>query len=347
MSIHRLCKHLMVGLISTLTLLSGAAQAETILRVASWAPPSHPQNSVVIPTWAEWVQEATDGRVKVVVDYDLGHPKTMFDIVEDGVADASWSYHGYVPGRFILPMAVELPGLGADAEAASVALWRTYNKEFASAGEFAGLTLLGMFTHGPGQLHTRTPVTSWDQLEGKKIRVGGGVQSELASRMGITPVSAPASKVYEMMQQGVIDGVFLTLSDQKGFRLFEVAPHVTVVPNGMYLGSFSMFINPDFLESLEPRDAEAIMKVSGEKLSAMAGRAWETADEEGLATAKQEGVKVNVLSETDPMTTSFHDLIQGMDEAWIQKASERGIDARAALEELRKTAREYTSSTQE
>lgn len=265
---------LMAALLAFLTTMSGHLQAETLLRFASWAPPSHPQNRVVIPTWAQWVQEATEGRVRVVVDYDLGHPKTMFDIVEDGVADASWSYHGYVPGRFILPMAAELPGMNADTEAASIALWRTYNRDFITAGEFSGLTLLGLFTHGPGQLHTRKPITSWDQLKGMKIRVGGGIQSRLGERLEIAPVSAPATKVYEMMQQGVIDGVFLTLSDQKGLRLFEVAPYVTVVPNGMYSGTFSMFINPDFLASLDPRDAQAIMAVSGERLSAMAGRAW-------------------------------------------------------------------------
>lgn len=335
---------LMAALLAFLTTMSGHLQAETLLRFASWAPPSHPQNRVVIPTWAQWVQEATEGRVRVVVDYDLGHPKTMFDIVEDGVADASWSYHGYVPGRFILPMAAELPGMNADTEAASIALWRTYNRDFITAGEFSGLTLLGLFTHGPGQLHTRKPITSWDQLKGMKIRVGGGIQSRLGERLEIAPVSAPATKVYEMMQQGVIDGVFLTLSDQKGLRLFEVAPYVTVVPNGMYSGTFSMFINPDFLASLDPRDAQAIMAVSGERLSAMAGRAWAAADREGLETALKAGVQVNMLAEDAPMTRAFHDLIQGMDDGWVQQAAEKGVDARGALHRLRTTARELSAS---
>jgi len=169
---------------SFLIMMSGIIRAETILRFASWAPPSHPQNSVVIPLWAEQVHTVTEGRVKVVVEYDLGHPKTMFNLVEDGVADASWSYHGYVPGRFTLPMVAELPGPEADAEAVSVALWRTYSKYFAKTNEFSGLKLLALFTHGPGQLHTRTPINSWEQLKGMKIRVGGGVQSELAARCG-------------------------------------------------------------------------------------------------------------------------------------------------------------------
>lgn len=75
------------------TSLSATALADTTLRVASWLPPTHPQNAVVWPTWSKWVEEATEGRVKVEIEYGLGHPKTMFELVEDGVVDASWSYH--------------------------------------------------------------------------------------------------------------------------------------------------------------------------------------------------------------------------------------------------------------
>ena len=121
---------------------SAAVSAETTLIVGTWQPPGNPMNSVVWPTWAEWVEEATEGRVKVKIEQDVGHPKTYFQLVEDGVINAGWSYHGYGPGRFKLPVAVELPGLNVSAEAASVALWKTQEKYFAEAGEYEGLTLL-------------------------------------------------------------------------------------------------------------------------------------------------------------------------------------------------------------
>ncbi len=46
-------------------LLSAPVFAETTLRVATWLPASSSQNDVVWPTWADWVEEATDGRVKI------------------------------------------------------------------------------------------------------------------------------------------------------------------------------------------------------------------------------------------------------------------------------------------
>ena len=330
-----------LALFSAGVMVSSLASSETILRVGTWLPPTNPQNAVVWPTWGKWVEEATEGRVKIKIEQGLGHPKTMFQLVEDGVIDASFSYHGYVPGRFKLPQVVEQPGLGVGAEAASVALWQVYNKHFLKANEFDGLELLAMFTHGPGHIHTKTPLVSFSDLKGQKIRVGGGVQTVLAERMEVTPVGAPAPKVYEMLQQGVIDGVFMPMGEQKTLRLKEVTGHVTVLPEGMYMGSFSMFINPEFLDDLSEKDRQAIMSVSGEKLSALAGRAWDAGDAAGYESAKQAGVNIHHVSAKDLMSRQFEQLIQGMDKQWIESVKSRKVDAQEALTELRKIARTY------
>ncbi|RVU32636.1 MULTISPECIES: TRAP transporter substrate-binding protein DctP [Neptunomonas] len=321
--------------------LSGQASAETVLRVGSWLPPTHPQNAVVWPTWSKWVEEATEGRVKVKVEYGLGHPKTMFDLVEDGAIDASFSYHGYVPGRFKLTQGIEQPLLGVNAEAASVAHWRVHNKYFAKAEEHDGVELLALFTHGPGQIHMAEPIKSLADLKSKKIRLGGGVQGELGKRMGVTAVGAPAPKVYEMMQQGVIDGVFIPMSEQKSLRLKEVAKNVVHLPGGMYLGSFAMFINPDFLDGLSQKDRDAVMAVSGEKLSAMAGKAWDQGDREGVEAAKADGVNIIEVGADDSFAKEFRELVEGMDEEWIESVKSRKVDAKAALAEMREIARNY------
>ena len=340
-----LIKKALAGLtLSASMLASNAAFSETILRVGTWLPPTAAQNAVVWPTWAKWVEEATEGRVKIKIEQGLGHPKTMFNLVEDGVIDASFSYHGYVPGRFKLPQAVEQPGLGVSAEAASVALWQVYEKHFKQAREFDGLEVLAMFTHGPGLIHSKEPVNSLAELAGKKIRVGGGVQSVLAERMNVTPVGAPAPKVYEMLQQGVIDGVFIPMGEQKSLRLNEVTNHVTVLPGGMYLGSFSMFINPEFMEDLSEKDREAIRRVSGLRLSALAGSAWDGADMDGYKAAKEAGVQVKRLSADDTMSKEFVELTQGMDQVWLDDVADRDIDAKAALKELRDIARAYQAN---
>lgn len=315
----------------------------TTLVAGTWMPPSNPMNTIVWPTWAKWVEEATEGRVQVKIEHDLGDPKTYYDLVEDGAIQAGWSFHGYLPGRFALPQAVELPGMGANvnAEAASWAMWQVSEKYFAKANEHDGLEVIAHVTHGPGQIHSRRPISSFNDLINKRIRVGGGVQSELAKRMNITPVAASGPQVYELLQQGVIDGVFMPAQEQASLKLDEVAPNLTLLPGGMYLGSFSMFIDPEFMASISKKDADAIRSVSGAKLSALAGRAWDMADQEGLDYAKAKGVNIVELSANDAMAKEFKELIKGMDDNWVKSVANRKVDAKKALAELRELARNY------
>ncbi|MET4161882.1 C4-dicarboxylate ABC transporter substrate-binding protein [Marinobacterium iners] len=316
------------------------------LHFATAGPPGHVQNSVVLPTWASWVEEATEGRVKVKLEYNLGDQSTYFSMVEDGVADAAWSFHGYVPGRFQLSEMVELPGLGVNAELASQAYWETYNRYFSDSPEHQGLVLMGLFTHGPGQIHSRKPINSMSDLKGAKIRLGGGVQQELGKRLGITPVAAPGPKVYEMMQQGIVDGVFMPAASQRDFRLAEVSSHLTLLPGGLYLGSFAIIANEDFMDSLSPEDREAIMSVSGARLSAMAGKAWDQSDREGIEMAKKEGVNIHFVDANDPLMKEIQQATSGMDQAWSKKVERDHPDAAEALEHLRHLALELKQKMQ-
>jgi len=340
LKVHKL-KALTLAAVTALACASGSVYAQTVMKFASWMPPTHPINAVVLPTWKQWIEEATDNRVTLEVEYNLGHPKTMFTLVEDGVADASWGYHGYVPGRFRLTQIVEQPLLGTSAEAASVAHWRVQQKYFKDTHEFDGLELMALVTHGPGQILTKFPVNDLSDLNSKKIRVGGGVQSVIAERAGIVQVAAPAPKVYEMLQQGVIDGVFLPVCDIKNLRLDEVLSDVTLLPGGMYLGSFSFFISPYFLESLSDEDREAILAVSGEKLSALGGRAMDESDAAGLEQARQAGLTIKTVAEGDALAQQYRDLAQGMDNDWVDSVADLKVDAKGALDELRSVAREY------
>ena len=124
-------------------------------------------------------------------------------------------------------------------------------------------------------------------------------------------------------------------------RLKEVAKNVVALPGGMYLGSFSMFISPDFMAKISEKDRAAIRAVSGEKLAAMAGAAWDTADKAGLQAAKDAGVNIISVAKDDKMAQEFRDLTKGMDETWYTLVEGRKVDAKAALAEIREIARAY------
>jgi hypothetical protein len=71
-----------------------------------------------------------------------------------------------------------------------------YWKHFHKIGEYKGVKLLGVFTHGPGQMFTKKPVTSIKDVQGLKIRTGGGGDLSRASFWtGLRPATPDGTPV--------------------------------------------------------------------------------------------------------------------------------------------------------
>ena len=279
-------------------LLAPYVSAGTTLRLSSWLPPSHPIVKDMIKPWTEQVEKATNGNVKItILAKGLGKPPAHFDLAKDGVADITYGVHGYQPGRFLLTKAVEMPFLGDSAESVSVAYWRMYQKYMKGVDEHKGVTLLSVFTHGPGEMYnSKRPIEKLADLDGLKIRVGGGVVNDVSKAIGATPLLKPAPKSYELMSNGVADGVFFPKESIASFKLTKLVRYATLVPKGLYNTSFFLVMNPKKFGSLSKEDQAAMMSVSGESFARLAGKAWDNVDRIGLEKMKADGVKVITAS---------------------------------------------------
>lgn len=329
----KVLKTVIAGLV--LTAGSGMATAETKLTLSSWLPPTHPIVTDMIQPWAAKVKEATEGRVSVkILAKGLGHPKIHYDIARDGLADITYSVHGYTPGRFVMTKIAEFPFSGDSAEAQSVAYWRVHEKFLAKANEHKDTQLLGLMTHGPGLIHnSKKTITKVSDLEGMKLRVGGGVVNDVASSLGAVPLLKPASKSYELLSHGVADGTLLPSESIMSFKIQDLVKHTTVVPGGLYNVSFFLVMNKDRFRDLDKKDQDAIMSVSGESFAVMAGKAWDNADKSARTAAEANGNEIVVADEAfvaDVKKRTAH--IEG---EWIEEANKRGVDGAAALAELR------------
>ena len=253
---------------------TGAASAETTLRMANWLPPSHPLMKDVMVPYAKSIEEATEGRVTVqILDAPLGPPPAHYEFAVNGVADITYGVHGYTPGRFKATQAAEVPFLGDSAEAASVGYWRTHEKLLSEADEHKDVHLLGVFTHGPGQIFTKgRDLAGENVMDGAKMRVGGGIVSEVAVALGATPVQAPSSKAYELLSGGVADGILFPFESVGFFKLDGILDKGLTVPGGLYNTSFFTVMNKAKWDGLSDEDKAAIDKVSGEALARLAGQ---------------------------------------------------------------------------
>jgi len=323
---------------------AGLADAAPVkLTISSWAPPGHGMNAQMWPQLIKMIEEATNGRVTAQIKYKLASPPAQFDLIQDGAADITWIFHGYTPGRFTVTKLIELPGYEGGAEAASVAYWRAYEKYLKKANEHRGVMVIGLMTHGPGQLHTvkGKKVTQLSQIKGLKLRLGGGVSGDVGAALGATGIRVPAPKVYETLSSHAADGVMFPMESRKGFKLDEVAPNVYMMPGGFYRGSFAIIMNPDRFRSLSPEDQKALReKVFGEPLSRMAGRVWETNDAKAIKAAKENpAVSVTVASEEDQK--AYAKIAEKIRDKVLKEVAAKGIDGKAVMAYIREQMKAY------
>ncbi|WP_286239513.1 TRAP transporter substrate-binding protein [Neptuniibacter halophilus] len=325
------------AVITTSTLVA----AETKLTLSSWLPPTHPVVTDMIVPWTQQVEEVTEGRVKVnILAKSLGHPKVHYDIARDGLADITYSVHGYTPGRFVMTKAVEFPFSGNSAEALSVAYWRVHQKYLAQANEHKGTQLLSLFTHGPGQIHnSKKTVAAIDDLSGMKMRVGGGVVNDVAGALDAVPLLKPASQSYELLSHGVADGTLLPMESVTAFKIQDLVTHTTMVPGGLYNISFFLVMNKGRFSELSEADQKAIMSVSGEAFAKMAGKAWDQADAAATSALKAKGNDLSVAD--DAFITALKERTATLQQSWMEEAEKRGVDGKSALTELRQITASY------
>ena len=320
----------------------GSVSAQTTLTMSSWVGPTHPLTRDVLGGWAAAVEKATNGRVKLQM-----LPKApmaaagTFDGVRDGLVDVSYVTASYTPARHPLPLLAELPGSGGSAEVNSVAYNRIHWKYLQQANEYKGVKLLGVFTHGPGQMFSvKKPVNSVADLAGMKVRSGGGISEASAKALGASPLVKPAPESYELLSSGVADATFFPSESIRSFNLDKVVKHATYFPGGFYSSSFGFFMNEDKWNKLSKQDQDAITSVSGEALARLAGKAWDAADKVGIEALKAAGVTMvdanpafvaDVRKRTEPLISD-----------WVKAANAKGIDGAKVYaefhEELKKVA---------
>jgi TRAP-type C4-dicarboxylate transport system substrate-binding protein len=204
----------------------------------------------------------------------------------------------------------------------------------AKANEHKGVVTLAVFTHGPGQIYnTRRPITSVKDLEGLKIRVGGGEVNDITKALGAIPMLKPASESYEILSSGVADGLFFPKESPLSFKLVPLIKHATYVPGGLYNVSFMFIMNPNTWANIGKADQDSILRLCGEAFARRAGQAWDSADAKGEAAVREAKIPVQIagakfLDEIRQRTAS-------LEATWIAKANAKGVDGAAVLKALR------------
>ena len=321
--------------LATLAMLPALASAQVVLTASSWVPPSHSLTETQ-KEWCNLLEQKTAGKLKCnLLPRAVSAPPGTLDAVRNGLADISFTVHGYTPGRFVTTQIVELPFLGDSAEASSVAFQRMYAKYPAFADEHKGVKVLAVFTHGPGIVfNTKRPITKVDDLAGLKFRIGGGMVNEISKSLGMNVTLKPATESYELLSTGVMDGTLFPAESVEGFKIDKVIKHATFFPGGLYNTSFVFMMNQAKYDALAPDMKKAVDELSGEFAARMFGRSWDKVDRRGMAFMQAAGVQ---FSKADAaFVKAVGEKTAPLETKWITEAEKKGLkDAKKVLGEFR------------
>lgn len=320
--------------LAVLTLMATPAFAET-LTMSSWLPPGHPVLVNAILPWAKDVEAATEGRVQIVVPgKPLGTPQAHFDLARDGIADIAYGQHpSSEDDRFTGAMVGQFTRTGDDAVATSAAFWRVYTTQLDAQAEHAGTHLLGLWTHGPGLIHTgRVKIEKPEDFAGVKIRVPGGYVHDLLNALGATPLFMPAPEIYEKLSRGVIDGGAFSYEAVTAFNLIDHVRHTMRVPGGLYNSTWYMVMNEDRWDAISDADRAAIEALSGEALALRVGEAWNAADAASIERMTAAGIEIHDAA--PPIVAQVDEIAGRLEAEWIARIG-ADHDAGAALADYR------------
>lgn len=328
-------------------LIIAACLPLTGAHVAAWAGTTQLTYSVFFPathghakaaeTWAREIEKRSKGQVKinVLAGGTLTPADQCFDGVAKGISDLGMSVFAYTRGRFPLMEALDLP-MGYPNGRTATRVANEYYKAL-NPKELEGVKVLYLHAHGPGHLHTKSPVTTLETLKGMKIR-STGLSAKIVEVLGAVPVAMPQGQTYEALQKGVVDGTFAPIETLKGWKQAEVVKSTTDCSGIGYTAAMFVVMNLKKWNALAADVRKVIEEVSSQWIDEH-GRVWDQLDEEGRQHSLSLGNKVVTLSpgENARWQKAARPIIDG----YIKEVSAKGLPAQKAVNDLESLIRQH------
>lgn len=297
------------------------------------ASPTSAFNKNVAEPWAEYVEEQTDGVVKVNVfpSGALGTLNTSFDDVTAGVYEAGLVPPGLHMDTELYPLTIgEIPFLVNSPEIAQKVLTKYVDKYMKDI--FVEGTFMGVSATDPFQIFSTKPIKSVKDLEDLKISDSATPRIELYKSLGAAPVSTSNTELYESLERNVVDSVSYTAVGASGFKLEEVATYMTKIDLAASILPF--IINTNFLDSLPEDIKQKFIKDIGPKYTELITELYTISAEESIksyeATVKERGGGVYVPS--DQEMKEFKEPVKKQMEAWVKEADKRGYNGQEMMD---------------
>ena len=248
--------------------------------------------------WAELVDEATDGAVKIEVypSSQLGVKADLIEMMLMGqnvctIADGSYLMD-YVPDFGV----VMGPFLFTDWDAMYKITASDWWAEQADLLRDEGLEIISTnWIYGERQLMTTEPVTSLADMQGMKIRVpNNDISVTMFNNLGAASTPLALSDVYTSLQQGVVDGVENPLTTLYNNAFQEVCKNVTMTNHQMTFSNF--IVGTDFWSTL-PEEYQQIVLDCGAEAAEYNNELYQEVSQEMQDALEEAGCTIYTLDD--------------------------------------------------
>ncbi len=337
---------LLLGLAAVVALAgcssSPTGQDKTVeLKLAHFFPSTHPAETQLVQPWAKAVEEATDGKVKIISypGETLLKADGIYDGVVTGIADIGLSCFSYTRGVFPVLEVFELPGvIYNNSKVASKVAWEGIKQ--INPQEVQNTKLMMVLTTGSGDLFTKTPVRSLEDLKGMEIRATG-LSAKTLKELGANPVAMPQSEAYESLSKGVVKGNLAPVEVLQGWKHAEVTEYLTRTPF-LYNTLFFVTMNLDKWNSLSPETQKAIEDLNKKFFEEVAICLWDTQNEAALKWAfEEQGMKEIKLSEEE--ANRWIALVKPIQDEFIANMNGKGLDGQQIMDTVKDLAEKYNA----
>lgn len=336
--------------LSALSMVLGAGtQAATALelRAASASPVAAASYDPMYTTFMSELEALTDGEITVRhIGLEVVGTNQVPTAISTGLVDVGNLLAIYFPADFPNMMLLDVMApLGVDGYVQLAALTEyMVNCEDCQA-EFTdkGLVYVNGSSGWPNYLHTvNTPVTTQADLQGLRVRSGGGFTSAWLEYMGAVPVNVNFGEIYEALQTGLVDGQIIGNDSIMGLQAHEVIKYATAIDLGTFQALASFTTRQGLWRDLTLDQREAYVKAAIKGVIAYATRAGEQGDE-GLAEIVSRGGEV--LEPSAELLATHEEFLGQALESAIGLANERyGVtDAEAKAAEVVRLMDKWTA----
>lgn len=323
---------------------SPLAAQDVTLKMHQFLPAQANVPKHVLEVWADKVEKASGGRIQIDHYPSMqlgGKPPELADQVTDGVVDLIWTVCGYTPGRFPRTEVFELPFMMTNAEAASRAYWDLFEARMKDT-EFKDVHILAAWVHGPGLIHSRSPIASLDDMKGQKLRAPTRIINALLGQLGATPIGMPVPAIPENLSKGVIDGAVIPWEVTTALKVPELVKNHTEFggDRALYTTAFVLAMNKAKYDSLPDDLKKVIDDNSGQEFSALAGRTMAQDDAPGRKAAVDLGNNIIELSADE--VAKWEAAAKPVIDNWVTEMDGKGKDGAGLLEEARTLIEKYS-----